>query len=298
MKRPSFQFYPADWRNNAKLRRCSEAARGAWMDVLCVLHDSDEYGVLRWPLADIARSAAVPLRLLRELADKDVLKGADKNAACYVYTPRHAGKDGLPMTLVEAGEGPCWYSSRLVRDEWVRHRRGKNTQFSEENQPPMPSPKSAPKPSPMPPFGDGSGDGSTSTSTSTSKTNTPIPPDGGSLEPARKTRKSASTILATFLAECEAKGERPLKGYAPLWSYVNEAGLDSDLVALAWAEFKRRFTEGGTKAARRQKDWRATFRNYVENNWLKLWYIDQDGKYGLTTQGKQAEKLFEARETA
>jgi hypothetical protein len=28
MKRPAFQFYPSDWRNNANLRRCSPAARG------------------------------------------------------------------------------------------------------------------------------------------------------------------------------------------------------------------------------------------------------------------------------
>jgi hypothetical protein len=57
MKRPSFQFYPADWRGNANLRRCSEAARGAWMDILCLLHDSDTYGIVRWPLVDLANAA-------------------------------------------------------------------------------------------------------------------------------------------------------------------------------------------------------------------------------------------------
>ncbi len=174
MKRPSFQFYPADWRNNAKLRRCAEAARGAWMDVLCVLHDSDEYGVCRWPLADIARAAGVPLKLLKELAEKGVLKGADKGAAPYVYTPRHAGKAGDPVTLVEAGEGPCWYCSRFVRDEWVRQRRGQGTRFSDTNQPTKTAtdddqnkaPKSEPKPPPKGGFGDRQGDGPTSTSTS------------------------------------------------------------------------------------------------------------------------------------
>jgi hypothetical protein len=51
MNRPSLQFYPADWMANRNLRRCSLAARGAWMDVLCVLHDSeDEYGLVRRPL--------------------------------------------------------------------------------------------------------------------------------------------------------------------------------------------------------------------------------------------------------
>lgn len=163
MKRPSFQFYPADWRNNAKLRRCSEAARGAWMDILCVLHDSDEYGVVRWPLADIARAAGVPIKLAKELAAKDVLKGADKDAAPYVYTPRHAGKSGEPVTLVAPGDGPCWYCSRFVRDEWVRQRRGGSTQFSTDNQPPKTAPKSSPKGG----IGERQGDGPTSTSPST-----------------------------------------------------------------------------------------------------------------------------------
>lgn len=162
MKRPSFQFYPADWRNNAKLRRCSEAARGAWMDVLCVLHDSDEYGVCRWPLADIARAAGVPLKLLKELSSKGVLKGADKGAEAYVYAPRHAGKSGDPVTLVAESDGPCWYCSRLVRDEWVRQRRGSSTRFSTTNQPTKEAPESPPKPT----FGGRQGDGPTSTSTS------------------------------------------------------------------------------------------------------------------------------------
>jgi hypothetical protein len=156
MKRPAFQFYTADWRNNAKLRRCSPAARGVWMDVLCVLHDSDEYGVCRWPLVDLANSANAPIKLVRELVEKDVLKGADRGAEPYVYTPRHAGKDGEPVTLVETGTGPCWYSSRFVRDEWVRQRRGSATQFTEDNQPPKTTPK--------PPIGERQGDGPTSSS--------------------------------------------------------------------------------------------------------------------------------------
>lgn len=290
MKRPSFQFYPADWRNNAKLRRCSEAARGAWMDVLCVLHDGDEYGVVRWPLVDVARAAGVPLKMLRELAAKDVLKGADSAAARYVYTPRHAGRDGEPVVLVEPGDGPCWYCSRLVRDEWIRQRRGKSTQFDGGNQPPKPAPK--------PPIGDGLGDGSTSTSTSTSKSNTPLPPDGGTARPGTNPRKAGAIALQTFLEDCKAKGERPLRDYAPLWSYVESAGLDRDYVALAWVEFCRRFMPGGTDEARRYKDWRIAFRNHVEKGWLKLWAIDKDGKYFLTSLGKQAQKVHELKEAA
>lgn len=174
MKRPAFQFYPADWRNNAKLRRCSPAARGAWIDVLCLLHDSDEYGVLRWPLAEIARAAGVPLKLLRELSDKNVLKGADRDAPGYSFAPTHAGKRGNFVILVSQSEGPCWYCTRFVRDEYIRQKRGLSSRFDADNQPP--------KPQPIPPFGDGEGDGLTSTSTS-SKSNTSME-DGSDIPPS------------------------------------------------------------------------------------------------------------------
>ena len=158
MNRPSFQFYPADWRNNAKLRRCSEAARGAWIDILCVLHDSDEYGVCRWPLRDLARAAGVSLRSTNELVTNDVLKGADRDAEPFVFTPRHAGTTGDPVILVEHHGGPVWYSSRLVRDEYVRQRRGAGSRFTADNQPP----KAEPKPS----IGERQGDGASSSSSS------------------------------------------------------------------------------------------------------------------------------------
>lgn len=140
MKSPAFQFYAADWLANVKLRRCSPAARGAWIDVLCLMHGSDEYGVLRWPLAEIAGVVNVPTKTLRELVDRGVLKGADSGAADYIYTPRHGGKYGDPVVLVTTKSGPCWYSSRFVRDEWIRQRRGANTRFGTDNQPPTRSP--------------------------------------------------------------------------------------------------------------------------------------------------------------
>jgi hypothetical protein len=169
--RPAFQFYPADWRNNAKLRRCSEAARGAWVDVLCILHDSDEYGVLRWPLADIAQAAGVRLAHLKELSQKDVFKGADKGAGDFIYTPRHGGKDGDPVILVAVGNGPCWYCSRFVKDEYVRQRRGASTRFDADNQPP----KAAPNPQPKGGIGGRQGDGASSSSSS-SKSKSKNPP--------------------------------------------------------------------------------------------------------------------------
>jgi hypothetical protein len=140
MKRPAFQFYTKDWQTNPKLRRCSPGARGVWMDVLCLLHQSEEYGVLRWPLRELANAAGSSMAHMRELIDKRVLKGSDEHCDPYIYTPRHAGKLGDPVVLLEATDDPCWYCSRFLRDEWVRGRRGAATRFDEENQPPTRSP--------------------------------------------------------------------------------------------------------------------------------------------------------------
>lgn len=177
MKRPSLQWYPADWRNNANLRRCSWAARGAWIEVIGLLHDSDEYGVLRWTLREIAQAIGAPVALLRELADKNVLKGCDAGTCePYVYTPRSGRRNGAPVVLISAQPGPIWYGSRLVRDEYVRNHAGAASRFTKQpDTNPAASGARAPSPSrrhgagqgdsPSRRLGEGQGDGSTSTST-------------------------------------------------------------------------------------------------------------------------------------
>lgn len=161
MKRPAFQFYPADWRNNAKLRRCSHAARGAWIDLLCLFHDSDEYGILRWPLADISQAAGVPMALLLELSRKDVLKGADSGCDALVFRPVHGRTKGEAVTLIASSDAPCWYSSRMVVDEYKRGRMGATTRYQA-------SPSHAPSHSPSIAPSHRQGDGSTSSSSSSS----------------------------------------------------------------------------------------------------------------------------------
>jgi hypothetical protein len=155
------------------------------MELLCIFHDSEEYGVLRWPLKDIAQACGVPLKLLRELIDKGVLKGGDSGCAAYIYVPRHANKDGDPVEILKAVSGsPCWYCSRFVRDEYKRKHRGEGSRFSEENQPtkgkrkrrPKAAPDREPKPSPKGGIGDGAGDGASSSSSSSEIP--PVVPEG------------------------------------------------------------------------------------------------------------------------
>jgi hypothetical protein len=169
MKRPSFQFYPGDWQANSNLRRCTHAEKGIWLDVLCLLHDQPEYGVLRWPLKEVAQAVGCSVAALQSLVTKGVIKGDEKALSePFVYIPRSGRKNGEPVTLVPTQDGPIWFSSRMVKDEYVRTIRGESTRFGDGN-------GEAPTDSPKPPFGDGS---SSSSSSSSSNKHTK-PPKGG-----------------------------------------------------------------------------------------------------------------------
>ena len=41
------KFYPSDWRADPALRMCSLAARGLWMEILCLMNDAEPRGTLR-----------------------------------------------------------------------------------------------------------------------------------------------------------------------------------------------------------------------------------------------------------
>jgi hypothetical protein len=172
VRRPAFQFYAGEWLGNAKLKRCTKAEKGIWIDTLCLLHDSEEeYGVIRWPLKELAQAVGCKVSELQTIRRKGVLKGADVGERCaaFVFAPRHGGKEGEPVVLIPEQDGPIWYSSRMVRDEYIRARRGESTRFE------------APKDIPKGGFGGGQGDGpSSSTSTSVHLTTSPevVVPDG------------------------------------------------------------------------------------------------------------------------
>lgn len=44
--RPWMKFYPLDWRGDPRLRMCSFAARGLWIDLMSYMHEGKPYGHL------------------------------------------------------------------------------------------------------------------------------------------------------------------------------------------------------------------------------------------------------------
>lgn len=41
-----FKFWVSDWRSDPKLRMCSIAARGVWLEMICLMHEAEPYGHL------------------------------------------------------------------------------------------------------------------------------------------------------------------------------------------------------------------------------------------------------------
>ena len=46
MSTPWLKFYTSDWRSDPRLRMCSMAARGLWVEVICLMHEATPYGHL------------------------------------------------------------------------------------------------------------------------------------------------------------------------------------------------------------------------------------------------------------
>lgn len=45
-ERPWMKFFPGDWRADPRLRSCSIAARGLWMEMICIMHEATPRGSL------------------------------------------------------------------------------------------------------------------------------------------------------------------------------------------------------------------------------------------------------------
>ena len=115
----------------------------------------------------------------------------------------------------------------------------------------------------------------------------PIPPEGG--------KRPGPVGLKAWLEAIKAKGEKPIPEADSVFAYAAEVGIPDDMLALAWREFRHRYSQPDAK---RYRDWRSVFRKAVRGNWLKLWYLDSQGQYQLTTVGHQAQRAADDRRAA
>ena len=99
--------------------------------------------------------------------------------------------------------------------------------------------------------------------------------------------KAKTCTLTDWIAELGDNDAVPADD--PIFDWAAKVGIPRDWIALAWWVFEGRYTGDGQGRAKTYADWRATFRNAVREDWLKLWRAGADG-FVLTTAGQTAQR--------
>lgn len=151
MKRPAFQFYPADWRKDVELQSCSMTAQGLWINAMCLAHECEPYGHLTvngnaMSTAQLGRHVGLSGKdvqtLLAELFDAGV---ARKTAEGTVYSKRMVDDEQLRNTRADAG--------RLGGNPALLGNKDKRVVKQTSKQSPTPSSSSSTSIPPAPPVG-------------------------------------------------------------------------------------------------------------------------------------------------
>jgi hypothetical protein len=259
---PALQWYSGDWRKDPGVRVLTFEQRGIWFEMLMVMHESERRGALVLngkPMTEgqIAQVVGCDLKrfkvALAVIMDTGVAS-RDENGA---IINRRMIKDERIRQLRKAA-GSLGGNPALLGNE---HKQNVHLLNQSANQSPTPS------------------------SSSSSSDNSPLPPKGG-----RTRGISPKVAFKDFIDGCRSKQQRPISDYQPVWQYAEKVGLPLEFVELAWYEFKRRMSPGGVDESKRQVDWQKTFRNYLEKNYLRLWWVGADGKFALTSGGLIAQK--------
>lgn len=102
-------------------------------------------------------------------------------------------------------------------------------------------------------------------------------------------KKLELTNLHEYLKQCKENKVNPIKDTDPIFEYADTIKLSMDFLYLAWDVFKDRYLNDSKK----YKDWAAVYRKAVKDNWFKLWYLNANNQFELTTTGKQYEMHFQ-----
>jgi hypothetical protein len=255
MKMPALQFYPADWRKDLAVQSLGYFDRGVWFEMLCLMHESSERGVM------LLNGAPMPEEVIARLLGLD---NQTFNQTLTTILTFGVAKRRQPDNAI--------FSKRMVDDERlceIRRQAGKlggnPALLKQKGTTPD---KQIPTPS-------------SSSSSSSSKEQIPHTPQAG------QPRKISAIALPTYLDECKAAAEKPIPEDASVFAYASSVGISQEFLRLQWLEFKERYSAPGAK---RYKAWPVVFDKSVRGNWFKLWYASSDGGYALTTVGQQAHR--------
>lgn len=93
MSRPWMKWYPKDWRADARLRMCSLAGRGLWIELIGYMHEAEPYGHMlidgKAPgPAEIASLVGRPLKEVRAAMTELEERGVYSSTGAVIYSRR------------------------------------------------------------------------------------------------------------------------------------------------------------------------------------------------------------------
>jgi hypothetical protein len=237
MKLPAFQFYPADWRKDPGVQSLDFHTRGVWFEILCIMHESSERGVLLLnglPMPEDALSRMLGL-------DKQILTTGLTTLLTYGVASRR-GEDG------------AIYSRRMVRDENTRKVRAESGKLGGNPVLLKQKPTTGVKHKPTP---------STSSSFPSSSSEDMEKGKGGDLVATRQRDEAMDHFKAVHLELLNAPYIDKQGDYVQLAALRKACGCESRATPDGWQEACRNYlskpTKGFTVAAL-VKDY-ASFRN-------------------------------------
>lgn len=102
MKLPAIQFYPADWRKDPGVQSLSYHDRGVWFEILCLMHESEQRGML------LLNGKPMPPDALGRLL------GLSKVSLARTLTTL------LDLGVMSRDDAGTFFNRRMTRDERLR----------------------------------------------------------------------------------------------------------------------------------------------------------------------------------
>lgn len=97
----------------------------------------------------------------------------------------------------------------------------------------------------------------------------------------KKARTRKGEVTLSDWAKSVGQDQELIPADHPARKFAAAAGIPDGWVALAWKAFSEQHLTSG----KRYRDWGAAFANAVRGNWMKIWFMHDDGTWRLTTAG-------------
>lgn len=120
---------------------------------------------------------------------------------------------------------------------------------------------------------------------------TPLPPPQKPEKPKRE-----QTTLSVYLAACKESRAKPVPDNHASKQWAHDAGISTEMLQIAWLQFRDRYTTDEKAKGKRYKDWPGHFANAVKGNWFKLWYMGDDGRPAWTSTGLTHKAALDAKQ--